>query len=126
MSSARNGGTTTAVLGVRSFMPITPLGVLYVGAGVRTVNPGPDFQITAASGASFTVSLNGAQTVQDVISRINAASGTAGVAAVWCRKRPRGNDSTTTLARVQRKSLRIDDLDAHVRRGNRDDDRPLA
>jgi len=87
MTIAENGGTTAADLGVRSFGPTTPLGELNGGAGVRTVNPGPDFQITAASGASFTVSLNGAQTVQDVISRINAASGTAGVAASFATTR---------------------------------------
>lgn len=81
MTVAENGGTTATDLGVRSFGPTTPLAELNGGAGVRTVNPGPDFEITAASGANFTVSLNGAVTMQDVIDRINAAASATGVAA---------------------------------------------
>ena len=39
------------------------------------------FQITRSDGSSFTVSLSGATTVQDVIDRINTASGGVGVMA---------------------------------------------
>jgi len=81
MTISENGGTTATDLGVRSFGPATPLSELNGGKGVQTINSGPDFQITASSGASFMVSLNGAQTVQDVINRINTAAGGAGVTA---------------------------------------------
>ena len=81
MTIAENGGTTAADLGVRSFSPATPLAELNAGKGVGTVNPGPDFQITKSDGTSFTVSLSGAVTVQDVINRINAAAGGAGLTA---------------------------------------------
>ena len=81
MTIAENGGTTAADLGVRSFSPSTQLSELNGGKGVQAVNPGPDFQITRSDGTSFTVSIGGAQTVQDVINRINAAAGGAGVTA---------------------------------------------
>jgi flagellar hook-associated protein 3 len=81
MTIAENGGTTAADLGVRSFSPSTPLSELNNGKGVGISTSGPDFQITRSDGTSFTVSLAGATTVQDVINDINTASGGAGVTA---------------------------------------------
>jgi flagellar hook-associated protein 3 FlgL len=81
MTIAENGGTTAADLGVRSFSPSSALTELNGGHGVQAVNPGPDFQITRSDGSNFSVSLNGALTVQDVISRINTASGGVGLTA---------------------------------------------
>ena len=81
MTIAENGGTTASDLGVRSFTPSTPLSELNNGKGVGISTSGPDFQITRSDGTSFTVSLAGAQTVQDVINDINTAAGGAGVTA---------------------------------------------
>lgn len=79
---AENGGTTAADLGVRSFSPSTPLSDLNGGAGVGTAMGGAaDFQVTNSAGASFTVSIAGAKTIQDVINDINTASGSSGVTA---------------------------------------------
>lgn len=75
MSIAENGGTTAADLGVRSFSASTPLSELNGGKGVQISTSGPDFQITRSDGTSFSVSLAGAVTVQDVINKINAAAG---------------------------------------------------
>jgi flagellar hook-associated protein 3 FlgL len=81
MTIAENGGTTASDLGVRSFNPSTPLSELNNGKGVGISTSGPDFQITRSDGSSFTVSLAGATTTQDVISDINTAAGGAGVTA---------------------------------------------
>jgi flagellar hook-associated protein 3 FlgL len=78
LSIAENGGQTAAQLGVRTYSPAIPLAQLNDGKGVGTAGVGkPDFQITAASGVTFAVSLSGAQTVQDVLNTINAAIGGA-------------------------------------------------
>jgi flagellar hook-associated protein 3 FlgL len=78
MTIGENGGTTASDLGVRSYGPSTSLSQLNGGKGVQTV-PGGDFQITRTDGSTFSVSLTGANTAQDVISAINLASGgTAG------------------------------------------------
>lgn len=93
MTIAENGGTTAADLGVRSFNPATLLSDLNGGKGVQTASSGPDFQVTRSDGTSFTVSLSGAQTVQDVINRINTASGGVGVTAGFAST---GNGITLT------------------------------
>lgn len=81
MTIAENGGTTATDLGVRSFGPSTQLSELNNGNGIGAATSGPDFTITRSDGTSFGVSLAGAVTVQDVIGRINAAAGGAGVTA---------------------------------------------
>ncbi|HWE04356.1 MAG TPA: hypothetical protein VG326_18270 [Tepidisphaeraceae bacterium] len=82
MTIAENGGTSAADLGVNSFSPQTLLSQLNGGQGVGLASGGaPDFQITRSDGTSFSVSVAGASTVQDVIDKINAASGGVGVTA---------------------------------------------
>jgi flagellin-like hook-associated protein FlgL len=82
LTVGENGGTTAADLGVRSFSASTPLSSLNGGQGVSTAsNGGPDFQVTRSDGTSFSVSIAGAKTVQDVINDINTASGGAGINA---------------------------------------------
>ncbi|HLL90945.1 MAG TPA: flagellin hook IN motif-containing protein, partial [Tepidisphaeraceae bacterium] len=68
------GGATATQLGVRTFGPATPLAELNNGKGVRTV-PGADFAITRRDGTVVDVHVDGANTVQDVIDRINTANG---------------------------------------------------
>jgi flagellin-like hook-associated protein FlgL len=81
MTISENGGTTAADLGVRSFSPSTPLSDLNDGKGIQLAASGADFQVTRSDGTNFSVSLAGAQTVQDVIDDINAASGGVGLTA---------------------------------------------
>ena len=81
MTIAENGGTTATDLGVRSFSPQTLLSDLNSGRGVGQATTGADFQITRSDGTHFNVTLAGAQTVQDVIAKINAASGGVGLTA---------------------------------------------
>lgn len=75
-----NGGNTATQLGLRSFNPTTPLAELNAGKGVRTVT-GSDFKIIRSDGTSFDVDVDGATTTQDVIDKINTASGGSGVTA---------------------------------------------
>ncbi len=82
MTISENGGATAAELGVRSFTPNTKLSDLNGGKGVRTAT-GPDLQVTRKNGTTFSVDLDGLQTVQDVINAINAADGGGGVAAAF-------------------------------------------
>src|SRR5690606_28334208 len=86
LTIAEEGGQTATQLGVRSFGPDSPLSELNFGKGVRTRDSslaGPDaaadLLITRRDGSSFTVDLDGALTVQDVLDRINAADGGGGV-----------------------------------------------
>lgn len=82
MRVAENGGTTAADLGIRSFDAASTLADLNAGEGVRRVD-GVDFRITNTSGVAFDVDIpDSAQTVQDVIDAINAASTTAGASVV--------------------------------------------
>jgi flagellar hook-associated protein 3 FlgL len=81
MSAAENGGTTAADLGIRSFVPQTALSTLNNGKGIGHATSGADFQILRTDGTNFSVSLAGAQTVQDVINAINAADAGGGVTA---------------------------------------------
>ncbi|QOV91521.1 flagellar hook-associated protein FlgL [Humisphaera borealis] len=72
MTVSENGGTTAADLGVRSLNATTPLSELNFGKGVKTV-AGDDLSITRSDGTNFTVDLDGAATIQDVIDKINTA-----------------------------------------------------
>jgi flagellar hook-associated protein 3 FlgL len=80
LSIAENGGTTASDLGVRSFNPTSPLTELNLGKGVRTAD-GNDITITRSDGTNFSIDINGALTVQDVIDRINTADAGGGVTA---------------------------------------------
>jgi flagellar hook-associated protein 3 FlgL len=77
---SENGGTSAADLGVRSLTTATSLSQLNGGKGVRTA-AGDDFQITRSDGSVFTVDIEGATTVGDVIAAINAADGGGGLTA---------------------------------------------
>jgi flagellar hook-associated protein 3 FlgL len=74
-----NGGLTATQLGIRSFTAQTSLSSLNDGTGVTfasATQPGAaDFTITQQDGSSFSVDLTGAKTIQDVINKINTATG---------------------------------------------------
>lgn len=97
MTIGENGGTTAADLGVRSFTGTTTLSELNAGKGVRTA-AGPDFQVTRSDGTSFTVDIDGAATIQDVIDRINLADTANGTlpATVVATLAATGNGITLT------------------------------
>lgn len=83
MTIGENGGTTASDLGIRSFTYSTLLSSFSGGKGVATENG--EITITSSAGVEYAVALDGAVTVQDVLDRINAATGgmvTADLAAV--------------------------------------------
>jgi flagellar hook-associated protein 3 FlgL len=77
LTIGENGGTTAADLGVRSFSAATPLAQLNGGLGVHPA-AGDDLSLTRSDGSAFTVDLDGAVTVQDVLDKINAADTVGG------------------------------------------------
>lgn len=80
MSISENGGTTAAELGILTFAPDTPVAMLNSGRGLETIEGGPDLMIAAGNGDTVEVSLNGVETLGDVVDMINAAAADAGVA----------------------------------------------
>lgn len=80
MSISENGGTSAADLGLQTTSGSTQLASLNGGQGIHLAT-GPDMQITRMDGTTFSVDLDGANTVQDVINTINAADGGGGVTA---------------------------------------------
>jgi len=69
-----NGGNTATQLGIRTMSPTQQLSELNNGKGVRTV-PGADITVTRRDGTEFSVDLDGAATIGDVITKINTAAG---------------------------------------------------
>lgn len=79
LTVGENGGTTATDLGLRTLEQATPLARLNHGAGVTLSEDEADLEITASDGSSFTVNLDGAETIGDVIELTNAAATKAGV-----------------------------------------------
>jgi flagellin-like hook-associated protein FlgL len=80
MSITENGGTSAADLGLLTTTGSTQLAGLNGGNGIHLAS-GPDMQVTRMDGTTFSVDLDGADTVQDVINAINTADGGGGVTA---------------------------------------------
>ncbi len=72
-------GETAQALGLSPFGPSTPLSSLNDGRGVAILDGEFDLTITAKSGGTFDVNLDGAETIGDVIDLINQAASDAGV-----------------------------------------------
>ncbi|MGC4003821.1 MAG: flagellin [Pirellulales bacterium] len=70
-SIGENGGTTASQLGLRTFLPTNRLSDLNHGLGVHMNAQGPEFQINRADGTVLVLDLDDAQTVQDVLDKIN-------------------------------------------------------
>ena len=81
LSVGENGGTTATDLGIRSFGLDTRLDDFNHGAGVPAVAVGDDLSVSLHDGTTFAVDLFGADTVGDVVNRLQGAATTAGVAA---------------------------------------------
>jgi flagellin-like hook-associated protein FlgL len=80
LSVGENGGTTGRDLGLLSFGNQTRLADFRHGKGVKTVEGENDLSISLHDGTSFSVNLDGAETVEQTINQIESAAGSAGVA----------------------------------------------
>ena len=104
-----NGGATASELGIRTFTTSTQLADLNHGEGVSTSGSGlPDFTIQRPDGTSFSVSVNGASTIGDVIDAINNNVNNQGPNNVIAKLNTVGNgielvsnDTTSTAATFQ-------------------------
>ena len=81
MTISESGGTSAADLGIRSMTAGTLLADLNAAVGVHTETGADDIQISVDA-VDFTVNLDSASTVQDVIDLINVASTAAGLGNV--------------------------------------------
>lgn len=79
LSVGENGGTTATDLGIRSFGLDTRLEDFNQGAGVPAVAAGDDLSVSLHDGTVFSVDFFGAETVADVVARLDAAAAAAGV-----------------------------------------------
>ncbi|MGN6369966.1 MAG: flagellin N-terminal helical domain-containing protein [Phycisphaerae bacterium] len=90
-----NGGLTATQLGIRSLTAQTELADLNNGTGVTfasaTQAGASDFSITRQDGVSFSVDLTGAKTIQDVLNKINTASGNTSPGQVVASLNSSGN-----------------------------------
>jgi flagellin-like hook-associated protein FlgL len=87
-----NGGTTATQLGVRTYNNTTELASLNRGLGVFASDVGDDLVITARDGTAMTISLAGAETIQDVLDRVNNhPANNTGTTAVVARLASTGN-----------------------------------
>ena len=79
-SVGENGGTTAADLGIRSFDTTTQLTDFRHGLGVLTQIGEDDLAVALHDGRSFTVNLDSATNVDEVVGLVNAAATAAGIA----------------------------------------------
>lgn len=79
LAIGENGGSTASDLGIRTMHDDTALSELNFGEGVTGVPGEDDFQIVARNGSTVDVSIDGALTLDDVITAINDAATAAGV-----------------------------------------------
>lgn len=79
LSIGENGGSTASDLGIRTLHGDTALRDLNFGLGVTGIPGRDDFRIVARNDETVDVSIDGAQTIQDVIDAINEAAEAAGV-----------------------------------------------
>jgi len=100
MRIGENGGTTATDLGIRSFHAATPLSELNQGGGVHTYTGANDIEVLVSGVPAFSVNLDTAGTVQDVIDLINAAAAGAGVPNIQADLASVGNgiEITDTLS----------------------------
>lgn len=79
LSIGENGGTTASDLGIRTLHAATALADLNFGTGVTGLAGQDDFRVIARNGDTVDVSIEGAATIDDVITAINTAAEEAGV-----------------------------------------------
>lgn len=79
MTVGENGGTTASDLGIRTFDRHTKLSTFNDGTGVSLDNDGDDLSFSLHDGTTFTVDLDGATTVGEVLDAVEAAATNAGL-----------------------------------------------
>jgi flagellin-like hook-associated protein FlgL len=79
LSIGENGGTTAEDLGIRTFGASTRLSEFNRGEGVKSRQGEDDFEIHLHDGTTFTVNIDGAVTVGDVVAAIRDAATNAGL-----------------------------------------------
>lgn len=79
LSVGENGGTTATDLGIRTLEDQTPISYLNFGRGLGLDAGGADIRLTAKDGSTVDVDLDGAGTMEAVITAINDAATAAGV-----------------------------------------------
>ncbi len=119
MGIAENGGTTASDLGITTFGATTKLSDLNFGRGVELATGEPDLRIAAKDGGIVEVNLDGAETVNDVVSKINQAATDAGVAVeasflsdqsgIQIQDATGGTDALS-VTRASNASFAVDDL----------------
>ncbi|GIW98086.1 MAG: flagellin [Pirellulaceae bacterium] len=72
MSIGEQGSNLASLLGIRTFDLNTPVEELNLGEGIFVSDQVDDLRIVRTDGSSFTVNLDGVQTVADVLDRINS------------------------------------------------------
>lgn len=92
LSVGENGGTTAADLGLGTYLASTLLSDFRDGRGVQAISGDDDFAITLHDGTTFNVNIDGVTTVGELMTAIEDAATTAGVAV--------GIDFTVSLATV--------------------------
>ena len=104
---SESGGSLASLLGIQSLTRSTELSRLNDRGGVHTVD-GNDLRIVTASGAAIDVDVDGAQTLQDVVDRLNSAAGGTFTAAL----RPDGNGIEISDNTVGAGTLRAESVNA--------------
>ncbi len=90
-SIGENGGTTATDLGLRTATSQTKLSQLAKGAGVTLNANGPEFSITRPDGTVLDIDLEGATTIQDVLSRIQSHPQNQDTLKIFASLNPTGN-----------------------------------
>ncbi len=90
-SIGENGGSTATDLGLRTATTQTNLSQLAKGAGVTLNANGPEFSITRPDGTVLDIDLEGANTIQDVLTRIQNHPQNQDTLKVFASLNPSGN-----------------------------------
>jgi flagellar hook-associated protein 3 FlgL len=107
MSISESGGNTAELLGLRSLHAGTRLDELNDGRGVGILPGMADFRIITRDGSSVEVDLEGARTIDDVLTKINTQAALADVNLV-ASTRQQGNGIRIVDGTVGAETLRIE------------------
>ena len=99
-----NGGTTATELGIRTFTDETRLAALNHSRGVDA-SGGTDFVITRQDGVSLAIDISGAETVGEILQRINEHTGNQDHALVAA---PGSNGQRYRIVGLQFRTERLD------------------
>lgn len=107
MSISEAGGNTAELLGIRTMHAGTSLDELNDGRGVRITPDLADLCIVAQDGSRVEVNLDGARTIDDVLTLVNTAAAAAGVDVVASLS-PSGNGIRIVDGTTGGETLRVE------------------